>query len=405
MNEIQTLIGQWTKRLLTPIGRITVIKSILKAKLTHLLINLPNPNEQIIHQLESDLFDFLWNKKPDKISRKQIIQPYNNGGLNIIHLNSFISSMTITWMKKLLSSNSIWVSIFDENAKTKKELLFTLGAEFPKNIAKNTRNVFWKDTLNAFSHFKEINMDLMQEKSYIHHEIWYNKEIKIDKTCIFYSQWYERCVRYIHDLTDEYGTILTYENFCQKFNFNPSILDFYGIINSIFQRWPSLRNLNFKIDLSIIPSYIRIILQNKKKKPVYETFMHPLKFKEKYKHKWSTRRYIALVADTALNNNITNCKWSTHLDSCMSKKKWKFINSLPFKITQDTTLRWVQYRIIHRCIATNELLHKINILDSNFRTFCGEHVESILHLFGNCKHVNFFGMNLNNGFYKIFEYT
>ena len=71
--------------------------------------------------------------------------------------------------------------------------------------------MFWKDTLNAFSHFKEINMDLMQEKSYTQHEIWYNKEIKIDKKCIFYRQWYERGVRYIHDLTDEYGKILTYE--------------------------------------------------------------------------------------------------------------------------------------------------------------------------------------------------
>ena len=178
----------------------------------------------------------------------------------------------------------------------------------------------------------------MQEKSYIHHEIWYNKEIKIDKKCIFYRQWYERGVRYIHDLTDEYGKILTYENFCQKFNFNLSVLNFYGIRNSIFQRWPSLRNQNFKIDLPIIPSYmyIRIILQNKKNKiTVYETFMHQLKFKEKYKD-----------------------KWSTDLDSCMSKKEWKCINSLPFKITQDTTLRWLQYRIIHRCIATNELLHK-----------------------------------------------
>ena len=83
-------------------------------------------------------------------------------------------------------------------------------------------------------------------------------------------------------------------------------------------------------------------------------------------------------------------KWSTDLDSCMSKKEWKCINSLPFKITQDTTLRWLQYRIIHRCIATNELLHKINILDSNLCTFCGEHVENILHLFCKCKHVNSF---------------
>ena len=76
---------------------------------------------------------------------------------------------------------------------------------------------------------------------------------------------------------------------------------------------------------------------------------------------------------------------------------------MPFKITQDTTLRWLQYRIIHRCIATNELLHKINILDSNLCTFCGEHVESILYLFCNCKHVNYFWNELKLWFLQNFR--
>ncbi len=33
-------------------------------------------------------------------------------------------------------------------------------------------------------------------------------------------------------------------------------------------------------------------------------------------------------------------------------------------ITKNTTLKWFQYRINHRILATNEFLHKIKILNS-----------------------------------------
>ena len=41
-----------------------------------------------------------------------------------------------------------------------------------------------------------------------------------------------------------------------------------------------------------------------------------------------------------------------------------------FQYTDDTTLRWFQYRISHRILATNEYLFKIKIKDSKLCTFC-----------------------------------
>ena len=38
-------------------------------------------------------------------------------------------------------------------------------------------------------------------------------------------------------------------------------------------------------------------------------------------------------------------KWSTDLDRHFNKEEWVWIHSMPFKITQDTTLRWLQLGI------------------------------------------------------------
>ena len=44
INEIEKKMKQWSKRTLTPFGRITVLKTILISKLNHLFIALPNPD-------------------------------------------------------------------------------------------------------------------------------------------------------------------------------------------------------------------------------------------------------------------------------------------------------------------------------------------------------------------------
>ena len=146
-------------------------KIYFDSKINSFFIDLPDQREDILQKLESDLFHFLWNKKTDKIWRKKIVQWYKNGGLNMVHLKSLIRSMKITWIKRLLSYNSIWTSIFEEGVKVKKELLFTLGAEFPKDIAKNTRDWFCKGTLNTFSQFREINRNIEREEVFVHQEL------------------------------------------------------------------------------------------------------------------------------------------------------------------------------------------------------------------------------------------
>lgn len=75
---------------MTPLGKITVIKSLLLPKLTHLFITLRTPSKQWITQLEKLFFQFIWNEKNDKVSRTLLIQKYTDGGLQMVHLESYI---------------------------------------------------------------------------------------------------------------------------------------------------------------------------------------------------------------------------------------------------------------------------------------------------------------------------
>ena len=224
LEEIQKLIGHWSRRLLSPLGKITVIKSILLPKLTHLFIALPNPTDNMINNLEGEFFQFLWSKNPDKISRKLAIQNYSNGGLNMIpvHGKSFIKSMKITWTKILLTGNSKWIEVFEKCLNVERELFFT------------------------------------------------------------------------------------------------------------------------------------------------------------YKEKW--------IGNLHMN---------------IDKKDWKCINSLMFNISQDTYIRWFQYRIIHRNIETNVMLFRYNIVNSELCTFCGQSAETIFHLFIECMHVDSFWKELRLWFLQV----
>lgn len=79
--KIKAMIQQWNRRILTPIGRVTVAKTLLYPKLNHLFISLPNPDKETLSFLSNLFYEFVWNSKIDKVKRQIITQDYLKGGL------------------------------------------------------------------------------------------------------------------------------------------------------------------------------------------------------------------------------------------------------------------------------------------------------------------------------------
>ena len=67
LNEKKKVLNAWSRKNLTPFGRITVIQSLVISKITLLLMNLPDPEEIFFKELNKLLYNFLWNGKNDKI--------------------------------------------------------------------------------------------------------------------------------------------------------------------------------------------------------------------------------------------------------------------------------------------------------------------------------------------------
>lgn len=88
MAEIQRVLYVWSKRQLTPLGKITVIKTLAVSKIV-LFMNLSDQSAQFLIDFEKMLFTFLWDGKKAKMSKAVVCSAYNEGGLPLLNIHSF----------------------------------------------------------------------------------------------------------------------------------------------------------------------------------------------------------------------------------------------------------------------------------------------------------------------------
>ena len=139
---------QWKKRHITPLGKITVIKTLILAKITYLLINLPDPPHTFVAELEKEVYKFLWDGKNNKIKKSVVCQGYAKGGLRMVDIQTYIRVLKLSWIRRLHHSISLGEFIFDMYPDIEK--LKTLGNDFAKNLENNIDNPFWKDIIKHF---------------------------------------------------------------------------------------------------------------------------------------------------------------------------------------------------------------------------------------------------------------
>ena len=105
---LENLTNIWSKRSMTPLGKITVIKTFMISIFNHLFIALPNPNQAVVDYINNILYSFLWNKKPSKIKTTIVTKQYCEGGLKMLNLNAFMGALKLKWIRRLLLNDCKW---------------------------------------------------------------------------------------------------------------------------------------------------------------------------------------------------------------------------------------------------------------------------------------------------------
>ena len=92
------------KRCLTPLGKITVIKSLILSQLNYLFMLILLPGKGFCENLNKKSYNFVWDDKPEKIKRVILSQNKVNGGLKMPNIVNFIYALKCTWIRRIFVS-------------------------------------------------------------------------------------------------------------------------------------------------------------------------------------------------------------------------------------------------------------------------------------------------------------
>ena len=369
--KLKTVLNMWAQRDLTPIGKITIIKSLALSQMTYLFSVLPKPPNEFIKKLEQVLFNFIWNGKPDKIKRSTLYLSKQDGGLNMVNIHNFIDALKITWVKRFLDekNKASWKILFsNELLKIGDEWIWFCNPKTHIDFRyEKIDNEFLCEVLKSWFALKKTQKENLDEV------LWYNSKIKINRKTIYYKSWSSEGINFVSDLIiDKHW--MTYEEFRHKFNINCNFLKYYGVIHAIST---CFQNQLIDCKQNHVP---QLLCQIRNAKRVcsfsYQLLCDKTVDTPTAQHKWA----VEYEAETGINCDID----------------WKQIYSMPFKCTIETKCHYFQFRFIHKVLPTNEYLSKIGIKDNEKCSFCKTNVETMKHLMWNCKWVSTFWKEVIN---------
>ena len=376
-DSIKKILCSWSNRSLTPLGRITVIKSLAMSKLNYYCLTLPNPPICFIDNINKLFYDFIWNGKPDKIKRKQLCNGYDYGGLKMIDIRNFIQALKLSWIRKMYHLKDNWVLLFRKTnnlGDVYKTCIQSIEMSLP-----TISNKFWYDVFGAWIKLNN-SLSPKNEDEFLRMRLWDNPLIKIGDKPIVFPELKKIGIFFVNDLFNDNGSFYDYNTFCNVFNVNLNFLHYMGLkstLNTIFD----LRRIRKKLSMPVRPLIFDVLLKSTKGCQDF---------------------YRALKSPSDMDNSETRGKWERDMSIVIPDNDWKIINKLPFKLLKSTKLRWFQYRLTNRILGTNTLLKKMGIQNSDLCNFCGLLPETYEHIFIHCNKIHIFIMEVKNW---IFEKT
>ena len=362
--QCSNILNNWKKRLLTPIGKITVIKTFIIPKFNHLFISLPSPNPSILTKLSKLIFDYIWDGKPDKINRKQLAQDYLNGGLKMLDLPVFIKCLKTTWIRRLQKgSNASWRMILDPDYKISNGI-FVFGSQWCSVVNKEITNPFWIDVFKAWKEVSENNK-IISKEDIVASPIWYNCKLSTNPT--FFPHWFRKGIIFINDVIDCNFRFLSLQSLNTLYNINE--LDFLNY---------------YKIKLQVESFLSKHLCEEMEIENYPQLPFLPFQIKILYKNIKGGRDFYNLLTKTNLPEPKMKSKWNQDLNIIIDKFTWRNVYKICFKTVKDTRLIWLQYRILYRILGTRCYLYKLNIEEIETCRLCIDRLESIMHLFVNC---------------------
>ncbi len=364
LDKIDRLIQIWHSRNLTLIGRITVIKSLLLPQLLYLFTVLPiHIPQSFFKKVESMFYKFIWNNKRDKVKREAMVCSYAEGGLDMVHVESFFKAQQNYWVKLLLDENheSVWKSIELDALKTFNDDPFLL---FKCNPSRSTLNkIKYTSVISSIVSWNQYKNSRLNPRN---QSLWYNINFRAGNTRkrdLHMKTWLEKGILYVEDIMVE-DRLMNFEELAFLYDLPERDRRVFDHIENVLTNIDNIDNVqDVDHDESLTNSELlaNIVFQ---KAPKYT--------------------YNFMAKARAKPPAVMLQKWEADMGETLTREAWEKINKNTYTSTIETKLKTFYFKFLHRILANNEFLSRVDIIESDLCTFCQENVETLYHYLCSC---------------------
>jgi hypothetical protein len=361
-------LNMWKGRLLSLKGKITVIKNIAMPVLLYATSNLPIP-EDLVDKVNEQVYHFIWDKKPEKISRETLRTEIENGGMKMIHFEYMFKAQKLMWAKRIASSGMASWKAYPLGC------MAPIGVDIFKcsyrpNSVPFDLPLFYHQVLFAWGECRHATKKDINNAWDVRREpLFFNAEIQINRTYVGSSlmHWYRNGIFLIHDILDEKGQFLSAPKLTEMYNLKIDVLAYNGLKDAIPIQWRRLVTKCTVTKQAISSGESLFLNLNDSAKP-----MSLLSNKDVYRI-WQNQKPAVpkCIARWTLYYPVNNFQWSD-------------IFKLPFTTVRCTLVQSLQYKVIHRIFPCNYWLSKWEHNTSDQCVRCDQ-IDYLGHYFYNCK--------------------
>ena len=373
IDKTSKLITQWEKRKLTLYGKITVTKTLLLPNITYVATNTVIPKE-VLRNFNSMLFNFIWSGKKDKIKRSILTKKYEEGGLNMTDIETYLKAIHLKWIKRLHDDNL--------NANWKvlpKYFLNQLGQDlivFKMNL-KNVNQLDKKILIKIPTFYQELlktwidqNANSIKEpKNYLDlrkQVIWGNVFSKFQNKILIYEKWIASNILFVNDIIDDKGNISTEVIFSKLKDKTNWIAEISTLRKAIPKTWQEIIKSETSYKTKVKINSNKLMLKN-----AFDLFEIP-----------NDQIYKTLMSFNRDEKPLGIIKWERHLETNLYfelKNAFRFITYF----IQDNKIKVFRWKILHYILPCKELLYQWKITTDNLCNAC-KVKEDYKHFFIEC---------------------
>ena len=192
------------------------------------------------------------------MKRSKSAIPCEKGGLKMPRIEPFWNSLKISWSRRLISTNSLWLKLLQLDLLENNFDLFDIwygGPSLLNKISDKLKNSFWKETLLAMSKI-EKKIPCAQPHLFFHLNIFANDLFAVNKTQLlktdFPQLWAKKLCQVgdFYDISVNPPKLLTRAEFNQKFNTTIDFLSFHRIRSGIVCGSEKMNHKTYNQDIS-----------------------------------------------------------------------------------------------------------------------------------------------------------